>query len=133
MHWTFGQKIGAGFAVTVALTIVISAVAVTALRGVVAEKDRVITDNAQILIEAERLQTASEGRVAALRGYLLAREQRSLDSHRAMRSEFGAVFVGRELFGEENIHVFSTNHPSLFWLFIPIPTAFPEKITILCA
>lgn len=93
MHWTFGQKIGAGFALIVALSIVISVVAVIALRGVVEDKDRVITDNAQILIEAERLQAASEARVAALRGYLLAREQRSLDSHRAARSDFGAVLT----------------------------------------
>jgi hypothetical protein len=56
-HWTFGQKVGAGFAVTVALAVTIGVVAVIALRSVVASKDRVIDVDAQLLIDAQALQT----------------------------------------------------------------------------
>ena len=92
-NWTFGQKLAGGYAVMIAFAIVIAVAAIYALRAAVESKDRVIVENAQILIEAERLQTASEARVAALRGYLLAREQRSLDAHRSALGEFAAVLA----------------------------------------
>ncbi len=92
-HWTFGQKLGGGYAVMIAFAVIVGVVAAYALRTTVESKDRVITDNAQVLIEAERLQGASEQRGSAVRGYLLAREQRSLDAHRAAQSEFNAVLA----------------------------------------
>ena len=70
-RWTFGQKLAAGFAVVVILTLLISFVSLRALRTVVEEKDRVITENADKLIDAEKFQVAIEGKVAAVRGFLL--------------------------------------------------------------
>ena len=93
-NWTFGQKLGAGFAATVVLTIVIAAVAVQALTTAVESKDSVITGNAQALIEAQRLHTAHEEKSGAARGFLLTREDRFLDQMREARSTFAAV-LGR--------------------------------------
>jgi methyl-accepting chemotaxis protein len=85
--WTFGRKVGTGFAATVTLAILMSAVSVYALRGVVGAKDRVINVNAQILIEAERLNTAIERKAAALRGFLLSRDEHFSDEVRGVRAE----------------------------------------------
>lgn len=87
-NWAFGQKLAAGYAVMVVLVIVVSTVAAFALRSTVASKDRVISVNAQILVDAERMQTLSERRVASIRGYLLAREQRALDELSVARTDF---------------------------------------------
>ncbi len=86
--WTFGQKLGAGFALTVALTVTISGVAVYALRNVVASKDRVISVNAQVLLDAERLEKSTESKIASSRGYFLSLDERSLERMRQARGEF---------------------------------------------
>jgi len=88
---TFGQKIGAGYAVMIAFAILIGVVAAYALRATVESKDRVISDNAQALIDAAGLQAAGERRISAVRGYLLSREQRSLDARSAAQRDFGAI------------------------------------------
>ncbi len=72
LRWTFGQKIAAGFAAVVALTLLSSVLNVRTLRAVVADKDRVLTENAASLIDAAKFQAALEWRVAAFRGFLLA-------------------------------------------------------------
>jgi methyl-accepting chemotaxis protein len=82
---TFGQKIGAGFALIVLLAAGMGACSVVALRSVVASKDRVIAVNARRLLAVERLQTASEWRSAASRGFLLMRDERFLQSGRDAR------------------------------------------------
>lgn len=86
--WTFGQKIGAGFTAVVAFSLVISAVAIVALRTVVASKDRVIATNAQNLIDAEKLHAAVERKTGALRAFFLTREDRFTDEMRAARADF---------------------------------------------
>ncbi|OGA24299.1 MAG: hypothetical protein A3I02_06500 [Betaproteobacteria bacterium RIFCSPLOWO2_02_FULL_67_26] len=91
-NWTFGQRVAGGYAVMIGFAIIVSVIAVYALRAVVESKDRVITHDAQVLIEAERLQAASEAASSAVRGYLIAREQRSLDSLRTARSELTTIF-----------------------------------------
>lgn len=58
--WTFGEKVGGGFAGMVVLLILISAITVYALKTVVASKDRVIEINAQYLIDAEKLRGTIE-------------------------------------------------------------------------
>jgi methyl-accepting chemotaxis protein len=78
-QWTFGQRLGAGFALTVLLTIATGAVAVYALRDVVASKDHVITVEAPLLVAAERSRTAIEQKGGALRGFLLTKDERLLD------------------------------------------------------
>ena len=54
-HWTFGQKLGLGFAITVLLTVALGLVAILTLRSVVASKDHVITHDAHLLLQAERV------------------------------------------------------------------------------
>ncbi len=90
-HWTFGQKLAAGFTVTVALAIAIGAVSVYALRSVVSSKDRVITGYAQLLIDAARLEAAVERTVATSRGFLLTGDEASLDRTRDARAEAATV------------------------------------------
>lgn len=71
LRWTFGQKIAAGFAAVVALTLISSLVNVRASRTVVADKDRVLIENAASLIDAAKLDAALEWKVATVRGFLL--------------------------------------------------------------
>ena len=78
LRWTFGQKIAAGFAAVVALTLISSFVNVRALRTVVADKDRVLNENAANLAEAAKLQAAFEWRVSAARGFLLTGNEQHL-------------------------------------------------------
>ncbi|HSV52028.1 MAG TPA: methyl-accepting chemotaxis protein [Burkholderiaceae bacterium] len=93
-HWTFGQKISAGFAVIIALTIAIGALSIYALRDVVASKDRIITVNSHLLLDAERLNGRRDEKAAAIRGFLLTGEERFLDQMRETRREIG-IIVGR--------------------------------------
>jgi methyl-accepting chemotaxis protein len=71
LRWTFGQKIAAGFAAVVALTLISSIVSVRALRTVIVDKDLVLTEDAASLIDAAKFQGAIEWKVAAVRGFLL--------------------------------------------------------------
>jgi uncharacterized membrane protein YhiD involved in acid resistance len=59
-HWTFGQRIGAGFAVLAVLATAIGVLAIFALRNVVASKDRVIDVSAQLLVGAQQVQVLAE-------------------------------------------------------------------------
>ena len=86
--WTFNRKIGLGFTALVLLTVTLGALAVTALRGVVEAKDRVIGVNAHALVLTERLNATLERKVAQSRGFLLSREPRFLDEVRSARSDF---------------------------------------------
>lgn len=90
-HWTFGQRLAAGFAVTVVLAIAIGIVSVYALRAVVTSKDSVINVNAHNLTEAERLRATLERKIAAFRGFLLSPEDQYLERMREARSEFLAA------------------------------------------
>jgi len=90
-HWTFGQKIGAGFAVIVALTIVVGTISLYALRSVVASKDHIITTNVQSLLDAERLNGRRDEKAAEIRGFLLTGEERYVDQMRDTRREIAAT------------------------------------------
>ena len=87
IRWTFGQKIAAGFAAVVAFTLIGSVLNVRTLRAVVAEKDRVLTENAASLIASEKLQAVFEWRVAAARGYLLTGKESHLVRLEEARAE----------------------------------------------
>lgn len=71
LRWTFGQKIAAGFAAVVALTLICGIVGIRALHSVVVDKDRVITENSGELITAAKFQAAVEWKVSSVRGFLL--------------------------------------------------------------
>lgn len=93
-NWTFGRKIAAGFAGVVLLALAIGAVGAYALSTVVDSKDRVLTHNAQNLIEAQRIRRLQETRSAAVRGYLLTRTERFAEDTRRAREELLAL-LGR--------------------------------------
>lgn len=88
---TFGQKLGAGFAVTVALVVAIGVVAVYALRNVVASKDHVITVDTQLLQDAESMRSSLERKGGANRGFLLSRDEQFFAARTDARSEFLAA------------------------------------------
>jgi methyl-accepting chemotaxis protein len=90
-NWTFGQKLGAGFGLTVLLSLVIAVIAVSALRSVVEAKDKVIRVDAQTVIDARDLATMAARKIVALRGYLLVRQDDHLKEMHTARSEFVAA------------------------------------------
>ena len=87
-HWTFGHKIGAGFAITIALLIAMSVVTVRTMRQVAAEKDRVIDVLATAALEAERLNSTSERMTANARGYIIARKDDFIERKEQSRRDF---------------------------------------------
>ncbi len=92
-NWTFGQKLAAGYAVMLVFVILTSAISVYALRAVVASKDRVISVNAQILLDTEDLNTTMEKMVAQLRGYIISPEERFVTNLRSSREEFNVTLA----------------------------------------
>jgi CHASE3 domain sensor protein len=89
-HWTFSQKIVAGFVLTVSLAVLIGAVAIYALRTTVASKDQVIDVHARLLVDAGKLAAASERKGSASRGYLLTRGEPLLTEGREARAAFAS-------------------------------------------
>jgi methyl-accepting chemotaxis protein len=105
--WTFAQKVGAALAVIVVLALSIAGVATYALRTVVTSKDRVITVNAQNVIDAERLHVASARKGVQSRAYLLTRDPRYLTATQVARDEFRGA-LGRlktQVSNEESKHL----------------------------
>jgi methyl-accepting chemotaxis protein len=92
-NWTFGRKVGAGFAVVVMLTVAIGVVGMYALRSVIASSERVITGTAPALIDTERLNGLHEAMAAAARAFLLTREERFLERLKEVRAESDTTFA----------------------------------------
>lgn len=84
--WTFGQKVGAGFAAMVALVLLMAGGAVYALKSVSDAKDRVIAEARNIIL-AGGLRATAEGKAAEFRAFLLTRDKENLTAHRAVRVE----------------------------------------------
>jgi methyl-accepting chemotaxis protein len=101
--WSFQKKLVLGFAVMAGLTIVASVVAFYALRSTVAEKDRVISVNAQNLIDAAKINAAANGMMAGLRGFLLTSDDRFLRERDASRADLDQLtkHVGRQVYTKE--------------------------------
>jgi len=93
-HWTFGRKVGVAFAVMVALVIAISGVGIYALRTVVEAKDAAIANEAQDVIDAERLAAVSARTVISVRGYLLSKDDDDLADLRERRAQLASVIEG---------------------------------------
>jgi methyl-accepting chemotaxis protein len=89
--WTFGRKVGAGFAATVALAVIIGGVAIWALRTVVADKDRVISVHARLLTKAERLRAVAEAKRAERNRFLMSGDSQYLDSLAKMRDQYDTI------------------------------------------
>jgi methyl-accepting chemotaxis protein len=88
--WSFGRKIGIGFAMAVLMTVLVGYIGIRALGQVVEAKDRVLEDNAKAVTTAKELEVAAEQRVAAVRGFIISREAKYLEDI-AKASARGAV------------------------------------------
>ncbi|MEZ4232391.1 MAG: methyl-accepting chemotaxis protein [Polyangiaceae bacterium] len=86
--WTLSQKLGAGFFLVVALTVVVAMLAVRSLRSTIDAKDAVIDVDARSLVLAQALHAARQSEAAANRGYLLTGSQRYLDQRAEAKREF---------------------------------------------
>jgi len=86
--WTFGRRLGFGFAVVVAIAALSGVVSITTLEKVVKEKDRVLDVYAYNLVQAGSLSVAVEYKVASIRGYLLSPDEIFLEHVRAADADF---------------------------------------------
>lgn len=87
-NWTFGKQLAAGYALMLVFVLIISAVAIFALRSAVSSQERVVSVNSQILLDVERLHGASEKMAATVRGYVISPEQRFVDHLAKARENF---------------------------------------------
>jgi methyl-accepting chemotaxis protein len=86
--WTFGRKLGLGLATTAVLTLVLAGLAVLVLQYVIAAKDEVITKNARLVSDAQRLERISVERMSNVRAYVLTRDETARETVRLMRQRF---------------------------------------------
>lgn len=91
MNWTFGQKIAAGYAAILLITLVLSVVSVYTTQTVVAEKDRLLTDYMTTRLLVERLGANAAKMMAITRGYMLTEQEEWATSMRVSRDEFVAT------------------------------------------
>ncbi|MCB9540397.1 MAG: chemotaxis protein [Myxococcales bacterium] len=85
-NWTFGQKIGAGFAASLALTALVAAVAIWSLERVASVKDQVITQTAPNLGDLTELSLLQELAGRAVGEYARDGAQRDLERTRAAQA-----------------------------------------------
>jgi methyl-accepting chemotaxis protein len=69
--WTFGRKLQVGLAIQAGLTLVLGVISYWALQGIVAEKDRIIHDVSERLVDAQLIRTTMSDESSNLRGFLL--------------------------------------------------------------
>jgi methyl-accepting chemotaxis protein len=84
---TFGAKLAAGFGLTLALTVLMTATSVLALRYVLTTKDNVITSTVVNDIGVQELKTLVEKRIADYRAYLLGGTDEWLTATRQDRTD----------------------------------------------
>jgi methyl-accepting chemotaxis protein len=85
---TFGSKLAGGFALTVAITLLMGAASVAALTVAVNNKDDVIAAASEGLTGAQQLSTSTEQRISDYRAFLLTGTQQYLDLTNADRTQF---------------------------------------------
>lgn len=93
IRWTFGQKITAGFAVTLALTLLIGGVTIATLHHVVEKKDRLVTQYAENLISAQLLDSLYAKQSAQNRAFLLTGDQTYLVAAQEFRKDFAGTVL----------------------------------------
>jgi CHASE3 domain sensor protein len=91
--WTFGQKLAAGFALVVLMTLMTASLGLYALREVVEGKDLVIQHTGQNLIDAESLRAAMQRGVANDRTLLLTGDPRYEEGRRDASREFAEAIA----------------------------------------
>ena len=92
-NWTFGQKLATGFAVIVLLALVTGAMCIRALQTVVASKEQVLTVTAANLTNAQALAVAAARKSSAIRGYLLAKDERHVEEAARYTKEVSAMIA----------------------------------------
>ncbi|MFI7586886.1 methyl-accepting chemotaxis protein [Spongisporangium articulatum] len=92
--WTFGRALTAGFAAVVAINLLVGLVSIGALRDTVAEKDKVINVDTQLVLDVQNLIRIRNERAAANRAYLISGQQTYLDAQYAMDAQFDAEIDG---------------------------------------
>lgn len=89
--WTFGRRLGLGFGAVVAVSVVIGAVAVMALRGVVADTTGILATQVPLLGKAQQLDTSSELMMSMGRSFLLTGDEEYLTRRSAAQGEILAA------------------------------------------
>lgn len=92
-NWTFGQKIGGGFAVVVALTLFIGLIATLALQTVVESKDRVINVDGPLMLRAAQMQTTRQQLTSQFRNVMLSGADADLTSLNDARTSFSSALT----------------------------------------
>src|SRR3989442_5734281 len=83
---------GGGLVVTlVALAPVVTVVTLLALRSISTNKDAIIDENAQQLVDTEEICTLFERKVSESRAFMLTGEERYVDAMLQARSEFADI------------------------------------------
>jgi len=90
-NWTFGQKLGSGFALMAVLTLIVGAMAIAGVSIVRSSKDRVINSGLQRTVNVERLYSSAIEQSASVRGYLLLGSEESLTSASDSATQFGRL------------------------------------------
>lgn len=90
-NWTFGKQLAAGYGLMLVFVLIISAVAVLSLRSAVNSQARVISVNAQVLLDVERMHVSTQKMVSAVRGYVISPEQRFADSLAKARQDYALL------------------------------------------
>ncbi|GIF25886.1 methyl-accepting chemotaxis protein [Actinoplanes tereljensis] len=85
---TFGFKLAASFGLTLALTLLMTATSVLALRYVVTTKDAVIKEASEGLVGATELSATIERRISDYRAFMLGKSAEWLTATNADRAEF---------------------------------------------
>ncbi len=85
---SFGTKLAGGFALTLALTLIMAGTAVAALTLVVRSNNTAVTAATDSLLAAQRLSTAMESRASSARGYLITGKQADLQRTQQDREAF---------------------------------------------
>lgn len=91
-NWTFGQRIGAGFAAIVLLTLLSGLIAIFALTTVVQTNDTVVKTYGQNLVLANQVGMLDARRSVAVRGFLLTRQAELLDAAAKYQDQTERVF-----------------------------------------
>jgi CHASE3 domain sensor protein len=92
-HWTFGRKIGFGFAIISALALAIGFLAMYTMREVIKGKDRVLQVDFPLLVNAERLHVARGDKALAFRAYLFTGDERYIGQLGEARDEIARIIA----------------------------------------
>lgn len=86
-NWSFGRKVGAGFAAVVALALLTAGFAIYTIKDIVRTYEQTLDVSRGSLNNSLILDAYVENHIAASRGYLLTRQQRFLDEKAQMQSD----------------------------------------------